>query len=239
MGNCLPRGLPQRASTTSPCATKLSASVEAYSPPRAERFGNEYDQLEDLHSLGPIHQELRRLCRMTALTLQGHAHYLHLGSNPPVSVYGETIPKWLHRLPLNAPINAHNVSLFSDPALGLQNDDVDLSNALPWDWQLKISPLERAVTETMDGLPHRESFHSLDMVFQSLMTLRPKLLSALLHSCKRIKVRRLFFASADWHDHPWRKYLDPKEFDLGHGDRALHKGGKMHPATASWCRRNS
>ena len=166
---------------------------------------------------------------MTALNLQGYSHYLYLGGHPPVSVYGKIMPKWLHRLPLDASINAHNVSLFSDPSLGLKNDDVDSSNALPWDWQLKMSTLERAVMETMDGLPHHESFHMLDMAFQSLMTLRPELLSVLLHSCKKIKVRRLFFAFADRHDHPWRKYLDPEEFDLGHGDRALLKGGKMHP----------
>ena len=166
---------------------------------------------------------------MTALKLQGYSHYLYLGGHPPVSVYGKAMPKWLHRLPLDAAINAHNVSLFSDPSLGLKNDDVDPSNTLPWDWQLKMSTLERAAIETMDGLPHRESFHMLDMAFQSLTHLRPKLLSALLHSCRKIKVKRLFFAFADRYDHSWRKYLDPEEFDLGRGDRALFSGGKMHP----------
>ena len=166
---------------------------------------------------------------MTALNLQGYSHYLYLGGHPPVSVYGKTLPKWLHRLPLDASINAHNVSLFSDPSLGLKNDDVDPSNTLPWDWQLKMSTLERAAIETMDGLPHRESFHMLDMAFQSLTNLRPKLLSALLHSCRKIKVRRMFFAFADRHDHSWRARLNPEEFDLGSGDRALFSGGKMHP----------
>ena len=69
----------------------------------------------------------------------------------------------------------------------------------------------------------------LDMAFHSLTHLRPKLLSALLDSCRKIKVKRLFFAFADRYDHSWRKYLDPEEFDLGRGDRALFSGGKMHP----------
>ena len=166
---------------------------------------------------------------MTALNLQGYSHYLYLGGNPPVSVYGKTMPKWLHRLPLDAKIKARNVSLFSDPSLGLKNDDVDLSNTLPWDWKLKMSAPERAVMETMDGLPRRESFHMLDMAFQSLSNLRPRLLSALLHSCRKVKVRRLFFAFADRYEHAWRKYLNSEEFDLGSGDRALFKGGVMHP----------
>ena len=48
-------------------------------------------------------------------------------------------------------------------------------------------------------------------------------------SCKKIKVTRLFFVFADRHDHAWRKRLDPEEFNLGTGDRALVKGGKIHP----------
>jgi hypothetical protein len=28
---------------------------------------------------------------------------------------------------------------------------------------------------------------------------------------------------------PWRKRLDPAEFNLGSGDRELVKGGKIHP----------
>ena len=54
-------------------------------------------------------------------------------------------------------------------------------------------------------------------------------LAALLRSCRKIKVKRLFFVFADRHDHPWRKRLDPAEFNLGRGDRALVKGGRIHP----------
>lgn len=165
----------------------------------------------------------------TALSQQGYDHYLHLGSNAPVWVYGDAIPNWLAKLPLNAPVETRNTSLFADPSLGLTKDDADTTNALPWDWKLKMSAPERAVMEAMDELPDHESFHNLDMVFESLTTLRPRTLSALLHSCKKIKVTRLFFVFADRHDHPWRKRLDVEEFNLGSGDRALVKGGRIHP----------
>lgn len=166
---------------------------------------------------------------MTALTLQGHSHYLPLGGNAPVWLYGEDIPTWLTRLPLNAPLETRNAALFSDPALGLTRDDSDAKGTLPWDWQLRMSSPERAVLEVMDELPDHESFHNLDMVFENLPTLRPKTLYALLHSCRKIKVTRLFFVFADRHNHPWRKRLDPHEFNLGSGDRALVKGGRIHP----------
>src|SRR5690606_29123405 len=78
-------------------------------------------------------------------------------------------------------------------------------------------------------LPDHESFHNLDMKFLGLATLSPRRLSALLHSCRKIKVRRLFFVFADRHKHAWRKHLNADEFDLGTGDRALVKGGKIHP----------
>ncbi|MEO3413727.1 type IV toxin-antitoxin system AbiEi family antitoxin domain-containing protein [Roseovarius sp. CAU 1744] len=165
----------------------------------------------------------------TALAQQGYDHYLRLGSNAPVWVYGADVPNWLSKLPLNARLQTHNTALFSDPSLGLTKDDADAEGALPWDWKLRMSVPERAVMEVMDELPDHESFHNLDMVFESLTTLRPKVLSALLHSCKKIKVKRLFFVFADRHDHPWRKHLDPQEFSLGSGDRALVKGGKIHP----------
>ncbi|MBF7054133.1 type IV toxin-antitoxin system AbiEi family antitoxin [Halomonas sp. KAO] len=164
---------------------------------------------------------------MTALALQGYSHYLPLGGSVPVWVYGEEIPNWLTRLPLNAPLETRTTTLFSDSALGLTKGNA-VSN-LPWDWQLKMSSPERAILEVMDELPNHESFHNLDMVFESLTTLRPRTLSALLRSCRKIKVTRLFFVFADRHNHPWRKRLDPQEFNLGSGDRALVKGGRIHP----------
>jgi len=91
--------------------------------------------------------------------------------------------------------------------------------------------------EAMDELPDHESFHNLDMLFESLTTLRPKLLSALLQSCKKIKIKRLFFVFvfADRHNPPWRKRLDPAEFNLGSGDRALVKGARYIRAIGLWC----
>ncbi len=166
---------------------------------------------------------------MTALFQQGYEHHLRLGGNAPVWVYGEAIPNWLQKLPLDAPVTTRNTSLFSNPGLALEGDAAPTRNPTPWDWQLRMSSPERAVMEAMDELPNRVGFHELDMSFQNLTILRPKLLSELLASCRKIKVKRLFFVFADRHRHPWRSRLDPDDFNLGAGDRALVKGGKIHP----------
>ncbi len=162
----------------------------------------------------------------TALGEQGHAHYLRLGESAPVWVYGDRVPNWLVKLPTDAPISIRPRSLFADPELGVIEGK---KSSLPWDWGLTMSTPERAILEAMDELPNHESFHTLDMVFESLTTLRPKLISDLLQACRKIKVKRLFFVFADRHDHPWRKRIDPQAFNLGSGDRALVQGGKIHP----------
>ena len=87
---------------------------------------------------------------------------------------------------------------------------------------------ERAILEALDELPDHDSFHTLDVTFESLTTLRPRKLTALLAQCRSVKVKRLFFVFADRHDHAWRKHLQPEAVALGKGDRSLVKGGKLH-----------
>ena len=165
---------------------------------------------------------------ISALGQQGYDHYLRLGSTAPVWIYGD-IPTWLGRVPVNAAVESRKTSLFDDPSLGL-SASYSKANEIPAsNWSLIMSSPERAILEAMDELPDKESFHTVDMVFESLTTLRPKMLTGLLHSCRKIKVKRLFFVFADRHGHSWRKRLDAEQFDLGSGDRAMIKGGSIHP----------
>lgn len=171
---------------------------------------------------------------MTALALQGYSHYLPLGGIRRVWLYGQDVPSWLPRLTLNTQIIMRTPGLFADPGLGLKQDDLGTGasparSTLPWDWTLLMSSPERAILETLDELPEHESFHNLDMVFEGLVTLSPRRLTLLLQNCRKIKVKRLFFVFADRHQHPWLKRLNPDDFGLGTGDRALVKGGKIHP----------
>ncbi|MBM7046634.1 MULTISPECIES: type IV toxin-antitoxin system AbiEi family antitoxin domain-containing protein [Rhizobium] len=41
--------------------------------------------------------------------------------------------------------------------------------------------------------------------------------------------RAYVFVFAGCHTHPWREFLNPDDFNLGTGDRALAKGNKIHP----------
>jgi hypothetical protein len=145
-----------------------------------------------------------------------------------VWLYGDDMPTWLPHLSLDAKLTCRKLSLFKEPDLGL-TEDKSGGRALPWGWTLRMSTPERAVLEALDEVPAHESFHNLDMLFEGLATLSPRRLTALLHSCRKIKVKRLFFVFADRHNHTWRNQLEPSQFMLGTGDRALVKGGRIHP----------
>ncbi len=169
----------------------------------------------------------------SALDMAGYAHNLSLGGRSRVQFYGE-VPSWLKRLPMQTEIIVRRRTLFGDDPLGL--DDVNPgATATPtmvgvWRWPLRASSPERAILEALDELPRNASFTNLDKVFEGLVALRPRRLSALLSACRSVKVRRLFFVFADKHQHAWRKHLNTSGIDFGSGPRALVEGGRFHPS---------
>lgn len=165
----------------------------------------------------------------SALAEQGYSHYLPLGQTPALWVYGSDIPNWLVKLPLDRNVITRKPTLCADASLGLLEGTTGNNVMTPNGWRLTTSTPERAILEAIDELPDDESFHNLDMIFEGLTTLRPRLLTELLKCCSKIKTKRLFFVFADKHNHAWNKQLDAADFDLGNGDRAFIKGGKIHP----------
>jgi hypothetical protein len=173
---------------------------------------------------------------LTALGLRGHTHYLQLGGDTRVYLYGSDIPDWLMTLTTDARFIRRGHGLFPDKNNGVENSEFSLSDdpdeelaMSPWRWPIKMSSAERAILEVLDELPKNESFHNIDMVFEGMVNLRPKLLTALLTQCRSVKVKRLFFVYADKHAHAWLKHIDRSQIDMGRGDRALVPGGRLHP----------
>jgi hypothetical protein len=172
----------------------------------------------------------------SALALRGQTHYLSLGGEFSLYLFGSDIPPWLSRLRTDARVITRNDVLFGDDAVGVEDSDFSLLNdpdaeraQSPWRWPIPMSSPERAILEMLDELPAGESFHTIDMAFESLANLRPKLLTTLLARCRSVKTKRLFFVYADKHDHAWRRHIDMSAIDLGKGDRSLMQGGRLHP----------
>ena len=101
---------------------------------------------------------------MTALSRQGYDHYFRLGSSPPVWIYGDGNPPWLGKFPLNASIIQLKRTLFADPTPGVTGDEPKSAISLLRDWQLRISPPERArdMTPGEDGAMRHVSFAFLE-----------------------------------------------------------------------------
>lgn len=176
----------------------------------------------------------------SALRLFGHEHYLALGGEPDVFLYGDGAPRWLARVKADARFVLRRRTLFGDDLTGVERRSLDLSTRTvssedvakarrPWTWPLLVSSVERAVFELLNELPQEESFDNVDAIFQGLTELRPKQLMALLAACRSVKTKRLFFLFADRHQHGWRKHLDKSVVDLGVGDRQLIEHGRLHP----------
>ena len=172
----------------------------------------------------------------SSLSLRGHAHYLSFSGEFALYLYGSDIPAWLSRLRTDADVKSRSNVLFGEGATGVENSDFDLSNdkylelaQSPWRWPMPMSSSERAILEMLDEVPKGESFHKVDVVFESLANLRPRLLTTLLSLCRSVKTKRLFFVFADKHNHAWRQHIDISSIDLGKGDRALTPGGRLHP----------
>jgi hypothetical protein len=183
---------------------------------------------------------------LSALELQGFAHFVQQGATT-VHLYGPNPPPtWLHKLPLEAKFKYHNDrTLFGnepihhgltsqswkdDPNKGFIKTDEDhhfRSPAGPRGWPLTLSTPERAVLELLDEIPDDESFHHVDKIFEGLSTLVPRRIDKLLKDCTSIKVKRLFLFFASKHQHAWAKQLKPQDYELGTGNRVIAKGGRL------------
>lgn len=166
----------------------------------------------------------------TALEELGYAHYLSAQMRE-VHLYGPTrAPTWLADLPLDIDFQWHNsLRLFPSDADAPPAPQPVMYCAAGMSLPIRYSSKERALLELLDELPHRESFHQVDMLMEGMTDLSPRRLQTLLEVCASVKVKRLFFFFADRHRHAWRSRLNMERVDLGAGKRVLVKGGKLDP----------
>jgi len=92
-----------------------------------------------------------------------------------------------------------------------------------------MSAPERAILELLDELLSNETFHQVDMIFESLLNLSPRRLQKLLSTCRSVKVKRLFLWFANRRQLAWFKRLDTDAVNLGSGKRMLVRGGRYDP----------
>ncbi len=183
------------------------------------KSGDRVDWLGGLYALQtqgllPVHAGA-----LTALTLQGYAHYVRLGVEPVFlfSLPKNRLPLWFSRHKWKQPIH-YCCTAILPPNLGLMDFRTP-------QFSLRLSAPERAILECLYLSPSTMGLVECYQVMEGLTTLRPKLLQQLLEQCRSIKVTRLFLYMANKAGHDWNKRLDASKLKLGQGDRTITKGG--------------
>lgn len=162
----------------------------------------------------------------TALELQGRAHYIPMGRNPPLFLSipaGERLPDWFTKQPFATTLTKLNSTALFDPVYTALTD---------WkgpDFSIKISTPERAILELCHLVPQKVDTEEVMLLMQGLTGLHPQLMQKALTDCQSVKAKRLFLALAEIVAHPWFERLDPGKLDLGRGKRVLPIHGKLHP----------
>lgn len=169
----------------------------------------------------------------TALALLGRAHQLPLSGRTVVHLYGPArLPHWVSRAAAKTKFRHHVGQLFTEKAgssatIGTSGSGFETYSWGPWDWTLRISSMERAWLELLQGVPGELGFDAADELATGLQSLRPKAMEALLGRCRSFKVRRLALWLAERHHQPWLSKLDPLGLDMGRGKRSLAPGGRL------------
>jgi len=185
----------------------------------------------------------------TALVHRGLGHYVRMSGVERIFLYGpDALPAWVNKLGLAEHFVVRNdallrtlrarrdkqgkpVDFHGEPLRPGQLADFGLQQIAwgAWDWELWYSSDERAMFEVLQDVPGKESVYEADVLMQGLGNLRPARVTALLEVCTSVKVKRLFLALAERHQHQWLAHVDLASVDLGKGKRMLLPGGKLHP----------
>lgn len=167
---------------------------------------------------------------VSALNLQGLAHYLPLGGEPRIHLWSHSeivarIPAWVTAIKIPQTLVLHGQRLFETTTVqeGLTNLPTRIR-----DWTLTVSSPERAILEVLSLVDETTAgFTYAAELFEGLSALRPALVQQLLEGCRSIKVKRLFLFLATRQDTPWSRKLKIDRVTIGHGKRLVTRGGRL------------
>jgi hypothetical protein len=189
-------------------------------------FARKVDEVNPYGVVRYLQQELElkvHLSGRTALELQGHSHYVALGSKPRIyltSYEGKSFPNWIKKLEKNFEIVFKKSSLFEHESFLTTHNESG--------FELRLSTRELAVLEFIETLDLSGSLETAENYTQSLLTLRPEVLQKVLEDCNSVKVKRVILYLAEKLNLPWFKKIKKEKIDLGVGKRVIVKGGELN-----------
>lgn len=189
-------------------------------------FARKVDEVNPYGVVRFLQQELElkvHLSGRTALELQGHSHYVALGSRTRIyltSYENKAFPTWIKKLESNFEFVFKKSSLLKQESF--------LTTYNESGFELRISMRELAVLELIETLDLSGSLETAENYTQSLLTLRPEVLQRVLEDCQSIKAKRVFLYLAEKLNLPWFKKIKTENINLGVGKRVIVKGGVLN-----------
>ena len=183
---------------------------------------------------------------LSALELQGYAHFLHPDMPRRIYLHGKRrLPAWIARLELGKEFHFRSCArLFGlaeyclrsqrciwDTRQGCFSPQLPVAKGAttqPWsekNFAMQISAPERALLELLDELPYHQSFADVDLVVEGLFDMQPDRLQQVLVDCTSIKAKRLALWFIERHHRHLFEQLDQTAIDLGSGNRVIAAGG--------------
>ena len=170
--------------------------------------------------------ELRFDLHVGGRTALEHAAIIHyVSSETVVQFYGwDELPAWTHAAVTDSQLLHRGKGGFARrEAVGIGHEPFGT-----WDWPLPESTPERALLETLVVVTDEHDFRSLDTLFESAISLRPKVVQAVLEASESVKAKRLFCWYAERHQHSWFNHVDVKNVDFGRGKRQIVARGRLN-----------
>lgn len=160
---------------------------------------------------------------LSALQRKGLAHYLSLGNKKTIQLFSdgaERLPSWFSETDWEVQVEHRGVRLFD-------GENNSLSEVEHKSFSIRVSSPEKAALEMLYCVKSNSDFDFAQEVFAGLGGLRPIEIHALLGGCKSVRVKRTFLWMAKTCEHPWLKYVDLQDVDLGSGKRVVYQGGML------------
>jgi len=161
---------------------------------------------------------------LSALRLKGMGHFLSLDAEQSIQLFSESVkrlPAWFRSADWGVQVKHHTASLFADEG------KLPMSSIPHKSFNIKTAAPELAALEMLYCIKNNSDFDYAKTVFDGLTTLRPNEVQNLLQDCRSVRVKRLFLWMARECKHPWVKYVDVADVDLGSGKRVVFKGGTL------------
>jgi len=180
-------------------------------------------------SLQRMSEQVVHVGGLSALQMLGFGQYISDKKDLTIHLYSQNkLPSWLGKLKVPVNFKRHGTKTLWLPESVVQENYVK-----EYSWRedlpaVKLSCPEKACLEMLMSVPKSISFDHADELMQGMTSLSPGKLVVLLHACRNVKVKRLFFWFAERQGYSWSKKLDYREFDLGEGKRVIARKGKLN-----------